>query len=87
MLEKVDAGRTMQVVSEVQAKTGYVFDPDEAAGVIQHTARKCELNGKDESYFYILLENELRDFLMRARINALGRLNERRRELCVMCAT
>lgn len=87
MLEQVDIVRAMQTVSEVSLKTGYVFSPEEVTGTIQHTARKCELNGKDIEYFYILLENELRDFLMRASINALGELNRRRKELCAMCAT
>lgn len=87
MLEQVDPVRAMQIVSEVSAKTGYAFRPEETVEIIQHTARKCELNSKDLEYFYILLENELRDFLMRASINALGELNRRRRELCAIYAT
>ena len=87
MLEQVDPVRAMQIVSEVSAKTGYAVKSEETVKIIQHTARKCELNGKDLEYFYILLENELRDFLMRASINALGELNRRRRELCAIYAT
>lgn len=87
MLEQVDIAKAMEIVSEVSVKTGYVFEPEEVSETIRHTARKCDLNGKDVEYFYILLENELRDFLMRASINALGELNRRRKELCAMCAT
>lgn len=86
MLEQVDIARAMEVVSEVSVKAGYVFEPEDVSNVIRHTARKCDLNGKDVEYFYILLENELRDFLVRASVNALGELNRRRKELCAMFA-
>lgn len=75
----LDPVRTMQVVNEVSEKTQYIFAPEEVVETIRYTIRKCELNGKDEEYFYILLENELRDYLMRAYINLMGEENRRRR--------
>lgn len=75
----LDPVRTMQVVNEVSEKTQYIFAPEEVVETIRYTIRKCELNGKNEEYFYILLENELRDYLMRAYINLMGEENRRRK--------
>ena len=75
----LDPVRAMQVVNEVSEKTQYIFAPEEVVETIRYTIRKCELNGKDEEYFYILLENELTDYLMRAYINLMGEENRRRK--------
>ena len=79
-LNNLDVTRTMQVVNEVSERAQYIFGPEEVIQTVRHTIRKCELNGKDEEYFYILLENELRDYLMRAYINLTGEENRRRKE-------
>lgn len=63
------------VVMRVQNRTGYVFDVWDIYDVARHTVRKADLNGKDEAYVPILFENELEDFLMRAEINEMGRIN------------
>lgn len=86
-LEDLNQDRISEVVGEVEAQTGCDFSPDEVKWVVQYTIRKCELNGKDAEYFYLLLRDELRDFLFRAYINAVGMLNQRRRDQCAKCAT
>jgi len=86
-MEDLDQSRIAEVVDEVEAQTGYNFFPCELAGVIQLTIRKCEAKGKDTEYFYLLLRDELKDFLFRAHINAMWILNQRREEQCVKSAT
>lgn len=76
---KPDIVRTMAVVTEVEDAIGYIFEPEEVAETVDFTIRKCEVNGKDEEYFFLLLEDELRDLRMRQVINALGALNMERR--------
>ena len=72
---KLNVEELNTVVMDVQQRMGVQFCPKDVYDTLQYTIRKAELNGKDESYIPILLENELRDFLMRNRINFLGRLN------------
>lgn len=79
-LENLDADRALAVVNEVSEKMNYFFDDEEVIEIVQYTIRKCEMNGKDEEYFYILLENELEDYLMRAYINYMGEMNRRKQE-------
>lgn len=74
-----DVERTWGIVDEVQQRTGYIYCPKELAEIIQYAIRKCELNGKDEEYFYLLLPDELEQYLMRAYINMRGEENRRRR--------
>lgn len=81
----IQPDKVMEVVMEVEEKVGYIFDPEEVAQTVDHTIRKCELNKKDTAYFYILLENELRDYLMRAYINLLGEENRRRKMVAASC--
>lgn len=64
------------VLFQVQRETGHTFTVDDAWEVMIHTVRKARMNGKGDDYIPVLLENELRDFLMRKQINLLGRLNE-----------
>lgn len=73
--EKLSADELVNIVYSVQRQAGYRFDLMEVFEVIRHTVRKAELNGKSENYIPILLENELRDFVMRKRINERGKLN------------
>lgn len=68
----IQPGKVLEVVIEVEEKIGYIFAPEEISQTVNHTIRKCEFNGKDTAYFYILLENELRDYLMRTYINLMG---------------
>lgn len=80
--KKLDSEKLADVVMGVQRRYGCHFDLMDAFEIARHTIRKADLNGKDESYVPILLENELEDFLMRKYINFWGRVNE-----CAKCAT
>lgn len=82
----IDEAKTLEVIERVQSKTGYIYCPKELFDIISYSIRKCELNGKDEDYFYLLLEDELEQYLMRAYINMRGEENRRRRELCAVSA-
>lgn len=79
--KKLDSEELAGIVLEVQHRLGYRFDLMDVFNIIRHTIRKADLNGKDESYVPLLLENELEDFVMREHINYLGRVNE-----CAKCA-
>lgn len=72
--KKISAEEMTDIVYDVQARVGYRFDLMEVFEIARHTVRKAELTGQDESYVPMLLENELRDFVMRKRINAIGGL-------------
>ena len=80
--KKLDNDELAGIVLEVQHRLGYKFDLMEVFDIVRYTVRKADMNGKDESYVPILLENELEDFVMRKQINFLGRVNE-----CAKCAT
>lgn len=66
----------VDVLYQVQREVRYIFSFDEVYGTAVQTKRKVDLNGKGDDYVPILFENELRDLVMRNRINLLGRLNE-----------
>lgn len=85
----IDLGRAEAIVEQVSQKTGFVFDDEEISRTIEYTKRKCELNGKDEDYFYLLFENELEDLVRRYYINLRGFINQMRKEeqRCVKSAT
>lgn len=85
----IDLGRAEAIVEQVSQKTGFVFDDEEISRTIEYTKRKCELNGKDEEYFYLLFENELEDLVWRYYINLRGFINQMRKEeqRCVKSAT
>lgn len=76
----IDLGRAEAIVEQVSQKTGFVFDDEEISRTIEYTKRKCELNGKDEEYFYLLFENELEDLIQRYYINLQGFINQMRKE-------
>lgn len=76
----IDLGRAEAIVEQVSQKTGFVFDDEEISRTIEYTKRKCELNGKDEEYFYLLFENELEDLIQRYYINLRGFINQMRKE-------
>lgn len=69
--KKLNPDELADVILDVQRHTGCCFDVVDAYEIARYTIRKADLNGKDGSYVPILLENELRDFLMRKQINAL----------------
>lgn len=79
---KIDVEELADIITDVQNRTGYTFDVWDIHDLALHTVRKAELNGKDETYVPILFENELRDHVMRERINLMGRRN-----LCARSAT
>lgn len=85
----IDLGRAEAIVEQVSQKTGFVFDDEEISRTIEYTKRKCELNGKDEDYFYLLFENELEDLIQRYYINLRGFINQMRKEeqRCAKSAT
>ena len=76
----IDLGRAEAIVEQVSQKTGFVFEDEEISQTIEYTKRKCELNGKDEEYFYLLFENELEDLIQRYYINLQGFINQMRKE-------
>ena len=76
----IDLGRAEAIVEQVSQKTGFVFDDEEISRTIEYTKRKCELNGKDEEYFYLLFENELEDLIQRYYISLQGFINQMRKE-------
>lgn len=78
-LTDINAERTTQVLVEVEEKTNYIFSPEEVIETVQYAIRKCEMNGKDEEYFYLLLQDELEQYLTRAYINMQGEENRRRK--------
>jgi hypothetical protein len=71
----IQPDKVMDVVQKVETETHHLFEPQEVTELVQFTVHKCEMNGKDTSYFYILLENELTDFLKREFINLMGERN------------
>ena len=85
----IDLGRAEAIVEQVSQKTGFVFEDEEISQTIEYTKRKCELNGKDEDYFYLLFENELEDLIQRCYINLRGFINQMRKEeqRCAKSAT
>lgn len=85
----IDLGRAEAIAEQVSQKTGFVFDDEEISRTIEYTKRKCELNGKDEEYFYLLFENELEDLIQRYYINLRGFINQMRKEeqRCAKSAT
>lgn len=85
----IDLGRAEAIVERVSQKTGFVFEDEEISQTIEYTKRKCELNGKDEDYFYLLFENELEDLIQRYYINLRGFINQMRKEeqRCAKSAT
>lgn len=85
----IDLGRAEAIVEQVSQKTGFVFEDEEISQIIEYTKRKCELNGKDEDYFYLLFENELEDLIQRYYINLRGFINQMRKEeqRCAKSAT
>ena len=85
----IDLGRAEAIVEQVSQKTGFVFEDEEISQTIEYTKRKCELDGKDEDYFYLLFENELEDLIQRYYINLRGFINQMRKEeqRCAKSAT
>lgn len=72
---KLNTEELGNIIVDVQNETGFWFDVDDMVAIMQHTVRKADLNGKDEEYVPLLFRNELEDYVMRERINAIGRRN------------
>lgn len=64
-----------QMVDVVERILGLSFPPDDLYRLANHTFRKWENTGYGDDYLPTLFENELRDYLMRREINAVGRIN------------
>lgn len=69
------------ILTNVQNECCYWFDVEEVADVMEHTVKKCQINGGGKEYMPALFENELRDFVTRKEINERGKVN-----LCVNIA-
>lgn len=67
MAENIASAR---VAAEI--KLGFCIPDNIAEEVLGYTKRKCELNGKLESYLPLLYENELTDYYVRLAINLRG---------------
>lgn len=76
---KLNFDALADIVFDVQRRERYRFELDDIAEIIRYTVRKADLNHKDADYVPLLFENELRDHVMRERINEMGRRN--------LCAT
>ncbi len=76
---KLNFDALADIVFDVQRRERYRFELDDIAEIIRYTVRKADLNHKDADYVPLLFENELRDHVMRKRINEMGRRN--------LCAT
>lgn len=79
---KVNQEELVDILFDTQRRLHYTFDVMDVYDIMIYTIRKCELNGKDETYLPLLFENELRDHVMREQINLRGRMNQ-----CVRSAT
>ena len=88
-LGPIDLAKARSIAEEVSERTGFVFEDEEFIRTVEYTKRKCELNGKDEDYFYLLFENELEDLTQRCYINLRGFINQMRKEelRCAKSAT
>lgn len=84
--KKINIEKMVDAVFRAQRDTGYKFDLADAYEIARYSARKADLNGKDENYVPILFENELRDHVMRERINEMGRKNLCARSVCTALA-
>ena len=61
------------VIDEVTEETGHIFAPCELAEVLSLTGRKCQLKRTGDDYFPLLLETELKEFLISQTINGTKR--------------
>jgi len=75
-MDRKIAEAMVDTLYQVQRELGHTFSFDEEYATAVQTRRKADLNGKDDDYIPVLFENELKDLVMRNRINILGRLNE-----------
>lgn len=64
-----------EIAHRVESGLNTAFSPSELESTRCITVRKMELNRKDDDYFPILFENELRDLYTRKIINLLGGMN------------
>lgn len=48
---------------------GFMLTEAEFESLLQYTARKCRIAEKDEDYFLLLLEDEIKDYYFRITIN------------------
>lgn len=78
----VDARKINEALKAAEAQTGWMFSADEAYRILKHTERKAELCGKDDDYIPLLYENELRDFVMREKVNRAGEANRYKKMAC-----
>ena len=61
-----------EIIRKVQNSTGYLFQTEELTEVVRYSKRKLEAIGKNSDYLKILFESELRDYVMRRKINLIG---------------
>jgi hypothetical protein len=64
------------VAEKVQQNTGYMFSGKELGDIVEQTHYKCLVKNKDSSYFLLILEDELVNYLIRHEINKLSQRTE-----------
>lgn len=62
--EKLDAGRTLAVVDAAMDRLGQRLSPEKQMEVIALAIRKCEMSEKDEEYFYLMLDDEMKWYIV-----------------------
>lgn len=77
-MEGLSQGTIDQMTEAAVRMLGLSFPPGDLYGLANHTFRKWENTGYGEDYLPVLFDNELRDYLMRRKINAVGRINYER---------
>lgn len=75
----MDGQEIAEARASAEKKLGIQIPDEVADEVLRYARRKCELNGKPDSYLPLLYENELTDYFMRLVINLKGEMNRVRR--------
>ena len=72
-MDRKIAEAMVDTLYQVQRELWHTFSFDEVYATAVQTRRKTDLNGKDDDYILVLFDNELKDLVMRNRINLLGK--------------
>ena len=75
MDEKLKA-ELVKAIETAELRTGRKFDPAVVYDVLKYSINKLSYIGKDMDYLPLLFENELRDHIMREKINRRGAMSD-----------
>lgn len=75
MDEKLKA-ELVKAIETAELRTGRKFDPAVVYDVLKYSINKLSYIGKYMDYLPLLFENELRDHVMREKINWRGAMND-----------